>query len=131
MEPVDPRMAMRFIKTASYFTRFWAASEGREAGRSLHHAPSCIVPQHWSGKEQGIDAIKHAAVARKNRTGVFHVGAALDERFDQVAELGCNVKDDREQDDRQHGGLFEPEEAVTALDESGAKHGRTQRQGIL
>jgi len=32
----------------------------------LHDAPSRIVPQHWSGKEQSIDAVQHAPVARQN-----------------------------------------------------------------
>jgi hypothetical protein len=30
----------------------------------LQHAPSGIVPQHWSGEEQRIDAIQHAPMAR-------------------------------------------------------------------
>jgi hypothetical protein len=34
----------------------------------LHDAPSRIVPQHWSGKEKGIDAVEHASVTGKNRS---------------------------------------------------------------
>ena len=34
----------------------------------LHDSPSRIVPQHWSGKEQGINAIQHASVARQKRS---------------------------------------------------------------
>ena len=33
----------------------------------LHYAPSREVPQYRRGKQQGIDAVEHTAVARKNR----------------------------------------------------------------
>ncbi len=42
----------------------WGAAEGDGL---LHHAPSRIVPQHRSGKEQGIYPVKHASVPGKKR----------------------------------------------------------------
>src|SRR5271167_919010 len=57
----------------------------------LHHPPSRIVPQHWSGKEQGIDAIQHASMARQNGSRILDSGSALDQRLHQIAELGRDV----------------------------------------
>jgi hypothetical protein len=40
----------------------------RQAKFLLHHLPSRIVPQHWGGKEQGINAIQHPSVPGKKRS---------------------------------------------------------------
>src|SRR5580698_621117 len=80
MEPVEPRMAMCFMRDGRWsfavlssvvgqYVELGPTTDGQRrttAGLSLHDAPSRIVPQHWSGKEQGIDAVEHASVAGQN-----------------------------------------------------------------
>src|SRR5258708_2711102 len=99
-------MAMRFMRAKLYSTRFRAALQVGAGGRLLHDAPSCIVPQHGSGEEQGVDAVEHASVAGEKRSGIFDSSTALDERFDQIAELRGDIQRDREQNNRSHRGLL-------------------------
>ena len=81
----------------------WGAARGDGL---LHHAPSRIVPQHGRGKEQGINSVKHAAVAGKKRPGIFYPGAALDQRFHQIAQLGRDIDDARKAAKIGHSGAF-------------------------
>jgi hypothetical protein len=79
----------RTIRVKRYQGRaFWRV---RHFVRLLHQAPSRIVPQQRRGKKQRIEAVEHAAMAGKNRTGVFHPGSALDQRFHQIAKLRSNI----------------------------------------
>src|SRR4051812_8726890 len=98
-------MAMRFM-----IQKFrWGAARG---GGSLHHAPSRIVPQHWSGKEEGIYSVKHASVTGENRPRIFYTRAALDQGFDQVAQLRRDVEDRGKQDHWPELCLFQREQTV-------------------
>ncbi len=93
---------MRFIRTEFLFYAYLTCREA-VGGELLHHTPSCIVPQYRGGEEQGINTVKHATVAGKNRPRIFRSRAALDERFDQVPELGGDVQRNREQENRPQG----------------------------
>src|ERR1700722_4251877 len=124
IDPVDPRMAMCFIiersEVESYFTRFlnrWGC--GMEC--LLHHAPSHVKPEHWSGEEQGIDSVKHASVAGENCAGILDAGAALDQRLHQIAKLRGDIQGDGEQKDWPHFGLLQSEETISALDQPDTK----------
>ncbi len=66
----------------------------------LHHdAPGGVAPEDRGGEEEGVYAVEHSAVAGEEGAGIFYVGAALDQRFDQVSELGCDVQDKGQRDD--------------------------------
>src|SRR5207302_10427643 len=76
------------------FRRLFTTKDTEDAARFLC-APSCplwsillqhphgrIVPEHWSRKEQGIDSIQHAAMARQQSAGILHVRSPLNHRLD-------------------------------------------------
>src|SRR5215469_18762214 len=83
MEPVDPRMAMRFIIIRILFECF-----AEESGQIR------IVPHHRNGEEQRVDAVEHAAVTGKQCAGIFDAGATLQGGFKQVSELRGDVGED-------------------------------------
>src|ERR1022692_472556 len=117
IDPVDPRMAMRFIKTESLFYALPGPGGWGECCR--------IEPQYRSGEEQGINPVEHAAVAGKNGARVLHPGAPLDERFHQIAKLRRDVQRDRQQDDRPHLRLLQSKQTVATLDQSHVQQKRT------
>src|SRR5208283_6047650 len=132
MEPVDPRMAMRLIRLSFersilYLTR--SAVGG--GGELLHDTPSRIVPQQGSGEEQGVDTIEHAAVAGKQGAGIFYAGSALDQRFDEIAELRGNIQDDGEQDDGPQFWFFRAKKATAAAIQSNARQEGTNFRGMI
>ena len=69
IEPVDPRMAMRFIEPVMIRTE---------------------VPDEdvidGCGEQPAVDSIEHAAMARDQRTRILDAGAALQQRLEQVAD---------------------------------------------
>ena len=67
IDPVEPRMAMRFTCTVQTFR-----ADVREV-------------EHRRGEEQRVDAIEDAAVAGNQRRAVLHVGGALQHRLEQIA----------------------------------------------
>ena len=46
-----------------------------------------IQIQRWSGKNQRIETVKHAAVAGDQIRGVLHTHLALENRLDQISQL--------------------------------------------
>src|SRR5438132_4537339 len=42
--------------------------------------------KHWRGEEQRVDAVEYAAVAGNRGGRIFHADAALQERFEEIAE---------------------------------------------
>src|ERR1700693_4918357 len=103
MEPVDPRIAMRFILIASSFYALPGTCGWEECRR--------VQPHDGSGKQQSIDTIEHASVARKDRARVLHAGSSLDQRLHQIAKLRSNVHRNSKQYDRPQIRLLQPEQA--------------------
>src|SRR5262249_27112240 len=85
IEPVDPRMAIRFIIIRVLFECF-----AEESGQIR------IVPHHRNGEEQRIDAVEHAAVTGKKSAGIFDAGATLQRGFKEISELCSNVRENAE-----------------------------------
>src|SRR5215470_3551812 len=85
MEPVDPRMAMRFIIIRILFECF-----AEESGQIR------IVPHHRNGEEQRVDAVEHAAVAGKKSAGILKAGATLQCGFKEITELCGDVGENAE-----------------------------------
>src|ERR1051325_11573076 len=123
MEPVDPRMAMCFMESGNRgwptlspaFGEGWGhLAIGQTDGFTIpdfpiprlnwveHGAEKRIVPQHWSGEEQRIDAVQQPAVTRQQRARILHPGAPFDGRFHQVAELRHDVEQRRQHDRVEH-----------------------------
>ena len=73
-------------------------------------------PEDWSGKEQSVDAVEDAAVARKEGAGVFDACATLDSGFQKITELGSNVEDCGE-DESLPEGFGDVEDGVAASGE--------------
>ena len=67
IDPVDPRMAMRFT------------GEGRSARYRTK------IVEHRRGEQQRVDPIEHAAVPGNQRRAVLHARAPLQHRLEQVA----------------------------------------------
>src|ERR1700680_4168885 len=119
MEPVEPRIEIFFNKGASVDTTrifsitekavLWAlpnslrASEavcrcakatiGSFPSNSSHDEPLKIVPDCGGGKNESIDAVKHSAVSRKQRTGIPDAGAALKRRLEHSSDLARNASE--------------------------------------
>ena len=47
--------------------------------RLVHHSPRRPHPQYRSCEQQRVNPVEHPAMARKQRSGVFHARAALDQ----------------------------------------------------
>src|SRR5882672_729652 len=106
MEPVDPRMEIFFTAVASIDLTLMLARKdpaSRNAGSTegkLHKAlgsnsaqdkPLEIVPDCGGGKNQGIDAVQHPAMAGEECSGILDAGTALKCRFENVPHLACNA----------------------------------------
>src|SRR5689334_23380850 len=63
-----------------------------------------IVPHHWNGKEQRINAVEYASVAGQKCAGIFYSRAAFQRRLKQVTELRRDVSHDAKSNyvDRAH-----------------------------
>ena len=67
-----------------------------ENGLLLRNPPGRPHPQHRGSEEQRVNPIQHSAVAGENSARVFHPGAALDQRLDQISQLGRDVQHGRQ-----------------------------------
>src|SRR6266568_8683109 len=84
MEPVEPRMARRFM------------GQVLTARASLDHGRPQIYP--WCDEEQRVDPVEEPAVARDEPAGVLHPGRALQHRLAQVAERAQHGRAEAEPD---------------------------------
>ena len=77
------------VKGTIWVKRFegWVSRKVRhfDSQQLLHYPPGRVKPQHRSREQQRVDAVEHPAVPRQNRPRVFHPGATLDQRLDQVS----------------------------------------------
>src|SRR5882724_5546343 len=120
MEPVEPRMAIRFM---SGRLRAWDSlsivSEDPSNGdtgvlagkfhrRLRQTMPQGIDPQDRNREEHRIDPVEHAAVTGQDRSRIFYVGAALDRGFHKIAELGGDIQRDAEKNDVPRFRLVSP-----------------------
>ena len=101
MEPVEPRMEIFFNTNASlnrmqiianccstpdvdpsHSLRVSGAgySDARQKTQlnSSPDEPLEIVPDCGRGKNESVDAVEHSPMSRKNRSGIFDAGAALE-----------------------------------------------------
>lgn len=69
---------------------------------TCHRNPLIKNPHDWGGEDEAVDAIQDAPVAWEQASGVFHRGAALVGRLDQIAHLAGNVRESRDH----HQGYF-------------------------
>src|SRR5271167_355 len=69
MEPVEPRMAMRFIKGSAY--------QDSAGGEVVRIARDVEQPARRYGEEQSVDAVEHTPMTRQQRAGVLHARSAL------------------------------------------------------
>src|SRR5436190_21934785 len=86
MEPVDPRMAMRFTVTSEGARNRERAQ--RWSARALQALRSSVLQHHVvdrGGEEERVDAVEDAAVARNQRRAVLHAGRALQHRLEEIA----------------------------------------------
>ena len=56
-----------------------------DASRHANDQPQ-IKKQQRRGEEQAVDQIERAANSRQHVAGILHAGAALDDRFGQIAD---------------------------------------------
>src|SRR5260370_41741354 len=50
-----------------------------------------IIPDTRNGQNQRVDTIEDPAVSRQHPSRILHAGAALVSRFEQVADLACDI----------------------------------------
>src|SRR2546423_1826866 len=75
MEPVEPRMAMRYMKALAYQV-----------------IPTrCVEHDRRDGEEECVNSVKESPVARKECSRVLEPGATLQRRFKQIAELRGDI----------------------------------------
>src|ERR1700757_40885 len=81
----------------------------------LHNPRRNVIPKHRSSEKHRVDPVQHAAVARQYGSRILYARAALDERLHQIAELGGDIENNRQENDRAHGWPLEPEKTALAF----------------
>ncbi len=97
MEPVEPRMAMRFMDGKDLWYR-----RPRDYTAPKVPAQSCKIKDQSDrqGEQQRVNAVQHAAMPRQQRSGILHSRPAFQRRLHQIAELRRDIHADRKQCDQ-------------------------------